>query len=320
MQDFLERAYALRAQGKPFAVATVVRAERPASARPGMRAIILPDGTLEGWVGGSCAHPVAVREALHVLREGTPRLIRLSPRPDAGEGVVHHLMTCHSGGTLEIYIESFLPDPQLLVIGQGPLAETLVALGKLQGFDVWVAAARGEAAVPGADVLLTLDQIRARVTPHTYVVVATMSTYDEDALEQVVGAGAAYVGLVASRKRAEAVFVYLGRRGTAAEHLQQVKVPAGLDIGAVTPEEIAASIIAEIIQARHTRRSGEAAAPPAAEASPAAEATDPICGMRVEVATARHASEYQGVRFYFCCAGCRETFERDPGRYAAVKM
>jgi len=317
MDDLLERAHELTARGEPFALATVVRVERPASARPGMKAIIRADGTLEGWVGGSCAHPIVVREALRLLREGTPRLISL--RPQKGdraeqEGVIYHTMTCHSGGSLEIYVEPMLPRPQLLLVGEAPLVSALARLGRLEGFTVWVADPDGKATDLEADLRLPLDQFIGRITPDTYVVVATMGDHDEEALEQIAGAAAGYIGLVASRKRAEAVFASLRSRALTAERLARVRVPAGLDIGAVTPEEIALSIMAEIVQVRRRRPPASIEAPRVAEA--AAEAIDPICGMTVAVATAKHTVHHQGATFYFCSAHCRQMFEREPARYA----
>lgn len=304
MDDLLGRAYELRVRGEPFAVATVIRADRPVSARPGMKALILVDGTMVGWVGGSCTHPLVVREALESLRSGAPRLITLAPegQDDRREGVIRHLMTCHSGGTLEIYIEPVLPKPQLLLIGEAPLVSALSDLGRLQGFDVWAAADAGKA-----------PDLEARITPSSYVVVATMGTSDEEALEHVVGHGAAYVALVSSKKRAKAVFGYLRSRGIPSEELQRIKVPAGLDIGAVTPEEIALSIMAEIIQVRRARSVVRIEAPATVEA------TDPVCGMTVEVATAKHKADYHGTTYYFCSAHCKGTFEQDPEKYAMAK-
>ncbi len=327
MDDLRERAHNLAARGEPFALATVVRAERPTSARPGMKAIIRPDGTLEGWVGGSCAHPVVVREALRLLRAETPALIGLSPPGASGPqrpGVVYYPMTCHSGGSLEIYIEPVLPRPQLLVVGEVPVAGALATLGRLAGFTVLVGDT-GKTPQEEAEARLPLDKVGSIITHQTYVVVATMGGYDEEALEQVVGRGAAYVGLVASRKRADAVFAYLRAKGVAEAQLQAVKVPAGLDIGAVTPEEIALSVMAEIVQVRRRRSAGPAevasVASPTTVASTAAaeeEAIDPVCGMTVGVAGARHTLDYEGKRFYFCSAGCQHTFTQDPVRYAAV--
>ncbi|MDQ7843706.1 MAG: XdhC family protein [Armatimonadota bacterium] len=302
MGDLLERAAALRAKGLPFAVATVVRAERPSSARAGMKALILPDGTLEGWVGGSCAHPVVLTEALQTLREGIPRLICLSPTPPAERpGVIHHVMTCHSGGSLEIYIEPVLPRPVLLLIGDAPLVAALAEMGRLLAFDVWM-----------AGLPHSLEELAERITPDTAVVVATMGTYDEEALLRVLGSPAGYVALVASRRRAEAVAAYLRGRGMTEAQIRRIKVPAGLDIGAVTPEEIALSILAELVQIRRGRTLPVAPAP-----APAA-AIDPICGMAVTPGTAQHTVEFAGMRYYFCSAHCRQTFERDPAAYAAA--
>lgn len=310
MDEPAERAHQLSLRGESFAVATVVRAERPASAKPGMKAIILPDGTLEGWVGGSCTHPVVIREALLSLRSGAPRLISLIPegREDRREGVIHHPMTCHSGGSLEIYIEPVLPNPQLLLMGEAPLVGILAELGRMQGFTVWATRAG--------------EEVQSKITPSTYVVVATMGAYDEEALEHVVGSRAAYVALVASRKRAETVFAYLTSRGVSPDQLQPIKIPAGLDIGAITPEEIALSIMAEIIQVRRARPATPIEPPPPepATAAEVEEARDPVCGMSVRVAGARYTSDFQGVRFYFCGASCKAAFDRDPAKYTMVKM
>jgi xanthine dehydrogenase accessory factor len=269
-----------------------------------MKALILADGTMEGWVGGNCTHPIVVREALVALGGGAPRLICLAPegQDDGREGVIRHLMTCHSGGTLEIYIEPVLPKPQLLLIGEAPLVSVLSDLGRLQGFGVWVAADASKA-----------PDLEPRITSSSYVVVATMGTSDEEALERVVGHGAAYVALVSSRKRAEAVFAYLRSRGVSPAEVQRIKVPAGLDIGAITPEEIALSIMAEVIQ---VRRAGPGVQ---TEVLATVEATDPICGMAVEVATAKHKADYGGTTYYFCSAHCKATFERDPEKYAMAQ-
>jgi len=330
MDDLRVRAHELATRGEPFALTTVVRVERPASARPGMKAIVLLDGTLEGWVGGSCAHPVVVREALAAIHEGRPRLITLSPHRrerDDQEGVIYHPMTCHSGGSLEIYIEPVLPRPVLLLVGDTPLVGALASLGRLEGFTVWAAGAGEGPPRFEADLHLPLEQLTRKVTTTTYVVVATMGDADEEALEQVAAAGAGYVGLVASRRRADAVLGYLRARGLSDDALRRVKAPAGLDIGALTPEEIAVSIMAEIIQVRRGRdavplaQTAAAAQMPAAATQPAAAATmaiDPICGMSVAIATAKHSLVHQGVTFYFCGARCRQAFERDPARYATA--
>jgi xanthine dehydrogenase accessory factor len=353
MGDVLDRVQALRAQGEPFVLATVVRVERPASARPGMKAILTADGALEGWVGGSCAHGAVVREGLRALRAEQPRLLRLLPTaaPEEGEGVVQQPMPCHSGGALEIYLEPVLPPPRLVVVGDAPLADALARLGALVGFAVTRAGA-AEGGQEGALAALPASQLAG-----AYVVVATMGQYDEDALAQVLQAAPAYVGLVASRTRAAAVRAELARRGIEDARLRAIKAPAGLDIGALTPEEVAVSIVAELVQvrrapaagapvgraavaetARGTRAEGHAPGVPVAHAGPDAgtgreaargaqaagaqpaghEAVDPVCGMTVAATPSTPTAEYGGERYYFCCAHCRQAFTDDPTRYVAA--
>lgn len=310
-EDVLALAVELRGRGEPFAVATVVRCERPTSAKPGAKALIRGDGTISGWVGGACAEPVVVREALQALRDGQPRLIGL--RGDDGadlgrtEGIVPYAMTCHSGGTLEIYVEPFLPKPLLVLVGHGPVVETLAALGRATDFAVTVLVADA----------LGDELARVRLERETSVVVATHGSADEEALERVLQSGAGYVSLIASRKRAAVVIETLKGRGVAADRLGRLKAPAGLDLGAVTPEEIAVSILAEIVQSRRAVKLESTEDREGRIAAPDLESKDPVCGMLVEIASARHRSEMSGHVVYFCCAGCKDTFERDPQRYAA---
>jgi xanthine dehydrogenase accessory factor len=304
--DLLAQAVELSRRREPFAVATVVRCDPPTSAKPGAVALIRQDGTVTGWIGGSCAQPLTVEEALGAMRDGQPRLVALvgdqSPAGVSRPGVREHAMSCHSGGTLEIFIEPVLPAPRLAVVGSGPVVEALTALGRVAGFDV--------AAVEDAGALAGLA-----LGPDAAVVVATHGHFDEDALDGALRSEAAYVSLVASPRRAAAVVEALQARGVPADRLARLKAPAGLDLGAVSPGEIGVSILAEIVKGR---RSQPTPAAPPVEPAPPAEARDPICGMAVAVATARHTSEVGGRRFYFCCGGCKKRFDADPARYAAA--
>ena len=319
-EDLLALASSLKARGEPFALATVVRCERPTSAKAGAKALIRSDGSLVGWVGGACAEPVVTREALAALGDGQPRLLVLVGEgghdPTRTEGIVHRPMTCHSGGTLEIYVEPFLPKALLVLVGHGPVVDTLARLGESTGYAVTV--------VPTDRVAADLRDLRLGAS--SSVVVATHGELDEDALAQVLATPAGYVSLVASRKRAATVVETLRDRGVPPERLDRFKAPAGLDIGATTPEEIAVSILAEIIHVRHTRKAEAVEAPTfvpmstiAGRLTPqeAAEVIDPVCGMTVRVATARHRSDWAGRSVYFCCARCKDTFEADPTRYVA---
>jgi len=294
-EDLLALASDLQRRGEPFVLATVVRCERPTSAKPGAKALIRDDGTVSGWVGGACAEPTVVREAMNALRDGRPRLLGLVGEggrgPSRTEGIVDYPMTCHSGGTLEIYVEPYLPKPLLVLVGHGPVIDALSTLGR--GADYAVVVTTGGPA--------ELEQLR--LTPRASVVVATHADTDEDVLTHVLTTDAGYVSLVASRRRAAVIVDRLKERGVASDRLGQLKAPAGIDIGATEPAEIAVSILAEIIQ---HHRSGK----PEPATADSMEATDPICGMVVDVASARYRSHVGDRTVYFCCRACKETFDR----------
>ena len=308
VDDSLAEAYDLRRRGEPFALATVVRCVRPTSAKPGAKAIIRKDGTVSGWIGGSCAEPVVVREGLEALRDGQPRFLALvgesASSPGRQEGMREYPMSCHSGGTIEIFVEPVLPKPELILAGAGPVIDTLVKLARAMDFAVTRPAEAGQsnAAYAGG--------------PGVFIVVASHGSFDEEALERALRTEACYVSLVASRKRAAAVLESLRKKGVPVERLARLKAPAGLAIGAVTPDEIAVSILAEIVQVSRSRVHGRQPGDGAAPRDGGVEATDPVCGMPVKIASARYRSEHAGQSFYFCCAGCKQKFDDQPARYA----
>jgi xanthine dehydrogenase accessory factor len=316
--DIFERAAALKHAGRPFVLATVVWSRRPTSAQPGSKGIVTSDGALFGWVGGSCAQPTIMREAMRALEDGQARIVRLDPEghpADGREGVVFAPLTCHSGGAIEVFLEPFLPPLQLLVVGESPVADALVRLGHVMGYRI-VAARPGSAdqAPDEADERLDgLDFGTLAAGRRTVAVVASMGTYDEEAVAAALRAGVGYVGLVASSRRFAELRAMLAETDLPAELLARVKAPAGLDIAASAPEEIAVSILAEIIARRATLP-----APGPAVATTATRpqiAIDPVCKMEVTVAGARHTAEHEGQTYYFCCAACRREFLADPARY-----
>src|SRR5262245_7415881 len=272
-ETFFEQASQWRAAGEPFALATVVACRRPTAAYPGAKALIRADGTLTGWVGGSCAQPTVIQEALKALADGKSRLLRISPEFQHSavprEGVYDFVMTCASQGALEIFVEPFLPRHELLVIGETPVAQALARFGALLDFSVCVSdPAATRERFPDANTFCTdLEVVRARVNPRSYVVVAKQGAYVEEALAAVSDTSAGYLGLVASGKRATAIFQYLRDKGVQPELLQRVKCPAGLQLGAVTPPEIGFSIMAEILELRRSNKvvDGAPAAVPAAD-------------------------------------------------------
>lgn len=322
--DLLEQAIALKRQDKPFVQATVVACRPPTSAKPGAKAIVQADGSFYGWVGGSCAQPLVVQESLKALGDGQARVVLLSPNPeemDLGlEGVVPIAMTCQSEGTLAIYLEPCLPKPQLVVIGNSPMARSLVSQGSGLGFRVTACdPSAGRDLFPDADSLVQdLESIKTGIGPRSYIVVATMGHYDEESLEAVLGCPAGYVGLVASPRRGRAVIEFLKGKGVPGEDLKRVKYPAGLDVGAETPEEIALSILTEVVQKMRAAGGGIPLEPVgAAAAAEPTTAVDPICQMTVNAAETRYLTTYQDETYYFCCLGCLTEFEKEPGRYTS---
>ena len=318
--DLLEQATVLKEDGKPFVLATVVAFKPPTSARPGAKAIVQPDGSFQGWVGGSCAQPLITQESLKALQDGQTRLVLLAPNPEEVDvglaGSVLIPMTCQSEGTLAIYLEPCLPRPELVVIGQSPMARSLAVLGGSLGFRVCACDPSATPELfPDAETLVQqLEAIKGMIGLRSYVVVATMGHYDEEALEEVLSGQASYVGLVASPRRGQAVIDYLRARGVPPEVLQRVRYPAGLDIGAETPEEIALSILTEIV--KRMRADGEGVSlEPAAQAA-VVESIDPICNMTVTVAESRYHSSFNGTAFHFCCLSCKEKFDQEPDRYS----
>jgi len=269
----------LTESGVAFVEATVVRCVSPTSARPGDRAIVLGDGTIDGFVGGSCADATVRLQALRALETGDPILLRILPGDEDGPGVQDGTVVvanpCLSGGALELFLEPHLPPEAVAVAGESPVARALVDLAAPLGFR----ARLGAVAEPGDFA----------------AVVASLGHGDEDAVRRGIEAGCEYVGLVASRVRGTTVLEALRAEGVPEAGLARVRTPAGVDIGARTHAEIALAILAELVKVRRSPTGPEPAA---------REAVDPVCGMTVVVGPATPMAGETA----FCCEGCRETW------------
>lgn len=281
--DLAQRAAQLGEERTPFVIATVVRAAHPTSVRPGFSALVLRDGKIEGFVGGSCAESSVRLHSLRALETGEPVLLRIVPGEDAEspatagpfeEAVVEH-NPCLSGGALEIFLEPQLPPRRVLVIGETPVANAFARISRAAGLDV---ATSGDCA-PG----------------DAAVVVASHGTDEEEVLTSALQAGVPYVALVASRVRGTAVREALD---VPAELRAQLHTPAGLDIGARTPDEIAVSILAELIAEHHVQPAPEEVR----------SFVDPVCGMEVAVSEATPFVDGADGRIYFCGTGCRDAY------------
>ena len=295
------RANDLASRREPFVHATVVRAQRPTSAHAGDTALVLASGEIQGFVGGNCVESSVREYSQQVLASQEPLLLRVvpgEPSRTAGEGAVEVSNPCLSGGAIEIFLQPRIPAPRLVVIGTTPVAQALAALGT--GVGLAVELTDGEAAAPRAD--------------DAALIVASHGKAEEVALEAALRAGVPYVALVASGTRGAAVLESLD-----VDETQRARVftPAGLQLGARTPGEIALSILAQLIQERaKSRLAAPAPVPETAVADAPATAVDPVCGMTVAAAESSLQLEHNGVTVYFCSPGCRAAFRKDPEHYA----
>lgn len=364
-KDLLELAHEFRHGGEAFALATVVWRRAPSSGKVGYKALVTPSGDVSGWVAGACTEPLVVRQSLKAMADGEPRLMLIGAPEDletrARDGLLTFPTTCASEGALEIYIEPHLPTPQLVIVGRSPVVDTMATLANGLGWRTVIVDDEGGSLSDHSvadQVWNSLDLKGSGVNSGSYVVVATLGHYDEDALEAALATDAAYIGLVASKKRAGTVIDYLRGNGVSEEQLDRIKAPAGLDLGRIMHEEMAVAVIAEIVQRKAA--AGNAASPtgpvhgksreaapaekaPAAEskAKPAAppasempdlpvnrppaadgleEAIDPVCNMTVTVKGARYHTDYEGQTYYFCCPACRKLFQNNPQDYLKVKL
>ncbi len=303
--EVIERSVELARRGEDFALATVVWRQSPSSGQHGSRAIVTASGELHGWIGGACAEPVLIREAQRAMADRTPRLVLLGDPEKFGEvpeGMIVIPISCQSDGALQIYIEPVQAAPHLVIVGRSPMAHTLCQLAGALDWRV--------------DLIDGPDFTSTDVDPRAIVVIATQGHGDEEAIEQAIASAPAYLGLVASRRRGEAVLGYLADRGIPRSVLDQVRVPVGLDLGHTTHREVAVAVLAELVQ---LRAAGAFFPNQASGVTAPLSAIDPVCGMTVTADRSSRPFEFSGVTYYFCCSGCRDTFEKDPAAHSSLE-
>jgi xanthine dehydrogenase accessory factor len=268
--DILDLAAQRKSKGEPFALATVVRTVDVTAAKAGAKALIGQDGSIsEGWIGGGCARAAVLKAARQAMADGKARLVSIQPKDllvkqglGAGEsrdGVVFANNFCPSKGTMDVFVEPILPKPALLVLGASPIAVALADLAANMGFDVSVAAGKDDLAKfgPVASKIEGFD-IKPTNAPRAYVVVSTQGSGDRAALKAAAALDAKYIAFVGSRRKAATLRDELANEGVSRARLDAIKAPAGLDIGAITTEEIALSILTEMIAVRRARGAIEA--------------------------------------------------------------
>ncbi|HEV2977312.1 MAG TPA: XdhC family protein [Casimicrobiaceae bacterium] len=316
-EELLEQARALNRRREPYALITVVRAVAPTSAYLGAQALVLADGTLQGWIGGGCARDVVIEAALGAIKNGEPKLVRISnDRIQAEDDVEQHTMSCASDGTIELFVQPYSAHSALCVLGNTPAADE-------------------------ARFLAERLRIRLADTPDEapVVLVATQGQGDEEALERALRSQASHVLMIASRRKAERLRTVMGLRGIAEEQLARLSAPAGPDAGAKTPGEIALVAMVGVLallrgranqpalgqpQPATPEKAGLAQPPPGSRPESGAMApgrpfVNPVCGIAVDTAAPKHIEVYEGITYYFCCDGCLTTFRQDRAKYAAIR-
>ncbi len=313
--EILEMARALNDRREPYALVTVVRAVAPTSAYLGAQAIVLPDGTLHGWIGGGCAKDVVIHAAQEAIGKGEPKLVRISnDRIQPEEDVEQYAMSCASNGTIELFVQPYSPGSALCVMGNTPAAD---------------------------EARFLADRLRIRLTDAPddapVVLVATQGQGDEDALERALNSSAANVLMIASRRKADRLRDAMRMRGVDETRLARLVAPTGPDAGAKTPGEIALVAIVGVLAFLRGRaqspvpqvRPGSVdvgslasqelnSRPAVAAAAPVGKFVNPVCGIAVDTAAPKHVEQYDGIAYYFCCDGCLTTFRQDPAKYAAI--
>jgi xanthine dehydrogenase accessory factor len=320
--EYINKISELRKKNEAFATATVVRREAPSSGKSGDKAVINKYGELIGWVGGGCVKAIIIKEAEDALKSGKPRLVKIGQTLATikQEGIMEYKMTCHSEGAVEVFIEPVLPLPHLVVMGKTAIAKALVKIGKSVGYRITAVAPDSKPdTFPGVDELITqMDLQQVKTGTQSYIVVCTQGEQDETALELALQASSAYIGFVASKKKSASVFEYLKQSGIDEQKVAAIKSPAGIDINAKNPDEVAISILAEIIQLQNSM-TNTAGFTHFDETREAAGKTkyyiNPVCGVPVDVNNSKHIIEYKGEMVYFCCDGCKVKFEAAPEKY-----
>lgn len=330
LQEYLE-------QGLNLAVAQVIDRQAPCSSKVTDKAIILETGELIGWIGGGCVRGIVIKEALEVIRTKRYRKVRISPEGGSSNtnNYKNYIMSCQSEGTVEVIIEPVFPLPELIVVGKSNIARKLVNIAAAAEFKVTAMASDADKHMfPLASIVTDhVDFNKINNFTNTYIVVATQGDNDEENVEKALATKAKYVGYVSSKKKSEKIKEYLASQGVSNTRIEDLKSPVGIDINAKLAGEVAISILAEIVtDFRRETPEGNACCGSTKEqkeqVKQVIESNDkfseeyyinPVCGVPVSKKSPKHIIEYKGEDVYFCCDGCKVSFEKNPAQYIPEK-
>ncbi len=313
-----EQLEVLRSQDRNAAVAVVVNRKAPTSGKPGDKALITEEGDVHGWIGGGCTKGIVIKEAIAALKDQKPRLVKISPGAATmtdHQGVKTYGMMCQSEGSVDVYIEPMIPASRIFIFGRSHIAKALCEIGSAGGYEMTVISDLAEHEMfANARKFLSLSEFDVnQVKSADFVVVCTQGEDDEKSLEAAISTAANYVAFVSSHRKANAIFRTLKKQGVPVEDLAQVKTPAGLDLNAKTPQDVAISILAQIVQEKMAPE--ETGDDQAIQQLNEDLYINPVCKIPVQKSTAKHVLEHKGEKVYFCCDGCKVSFEKEPEAY-----
>ena len=312
--NWIKRAAELEKNKTPFAIATVINTVAPTSAKPMSKAIIYSDGAMEGWIGGGCSINAVISEGLNCIKSGKSIVLRLSP-DKISDGSLDYkkqvFLNCESGGVLEFHIEPVLPMTKLIIYGNTPIAYALANMGHFLNYDCCLCSPDLNPDYKFSDSVSIFNNFKIFSTS-CVAVVATQGENDLGALKSAILSKPQFLSLIVSRKKASSLLDQLEKQGIDKGEISKIKFPGGMNIGAKTPEEIAISVLAEIIEEKNSLDIKEQVI---IEMNPETKELDPVCGMLVTPNKAQDSFEFDGSIFYFCCSGCKDKFAQEPSSY-----
>jgi len=292
----------------------VINTVAPTSAKPMSKAIIHQNGDIEGWIGGGCSIHTVITEGINCIHSGKAIVLRLSPEDISKDKVTYKkevFLNCESGGTLEFHIEPVLPMTKLIIYGSTPTVYALAKIGSLLNYECYICSPNAESVKELSDNVQVLKDYKV-FSDQSVAVVATQGENDLYALKSAIDSKSNFISMIISNKKASSLFLQLEKEGYSEEDISRVKFPAGMDINANTPEEIAVSILAELINDRNSFDLKEQVI---VESKEDKKKIDPICKMIVDPKNTADTYEFEDINYYFCCIGCKEKFALEPSSY-----
>ena len=306
--NWIKRSAELMEEGVPFAIATVINTIAPTSAKPMSKAIILTDGTIEGWIGGGCSINAVISESLNCIKSAKAVVLRLSPEESFSDSSYYKkeiFLTCESGGTLEFHIEPVLPMTKLIIYGNTPTAYAIANMGSFLNFDCYLCLLSPKKNIHLYENITIVDGYKS-FKSNCITIIGSQGENDIEAIKAAIVSNPKFISMIISKKKASSLIGQLNKTNLSKEEISKIKFPAGLDIGARTPEEIALSVLAEVIKEKDKIAYEENTV---YEVKDDSRKKDPICGMYIDPKTAADSYNLNGKIYYFCCGGCKEKFQ-----------